>query len=140
VVLVNHKISKSEKECCDIYQEYVDDQYEGAMVRLNGPYEHKRSSLLMKMKPEDDSEGVILDIQEGVGNWAGTGKIISLRWKNKEFNATFKGTHEQAVEFLKNKNKWIGKTVTFLYNGLTGLFVPNFARVDYENCLKQFNS
>jgi len=120
-----------------VYAEYVDAGHEGIMLRnCNSPYENKRSKYLLKVKPEDDSEAVILDIIEGEGNWSGSGKTITLKWGDKVFDASFKGTYEQAVQFLKDKNQWIGKTVTFLYNGLTGLGTPNFARIDINNCVK----
>lgn len=119
------------------YQALVDEGHEGVILRKKDmPYEHKRTKNLLKVKPEDDDEAVIADIQEGTGNWSGTGKIITLNWNGKIFDATFKGTYEQGVDFWKNKNKWIGRTVTFLYNGLTGKGTPNFARVDINNCLK----
>jgi DNA ligase 1 len=119
------------------YQSLVEEGHEGAILRRkNMKYEHKRSKNLLKVKPEDDDEAVIVNIQEGSGNWGGTGKIISLYWNGKKFDATFKGSYEQGKEFLKNKEQWIGKTVTFLYNGLTGKGTPNFARVDINNCLK----
>lgn len=119
------------------YQSLVDDGQEGAILRHKKmKYEHKRSKNLLKVKPEDDDEAKIVNISEGTGNWSGTGKIISLSWNGKEFDATFKGTQEQGAQFLKDKNKWIGKTVTFLYNGLTGLGTPNYARVDINNCIK----
>ena len=63
-------------------------------------------------------------------------KVLKMRWKGKEFNATFKGTREEAIQFLKDKNKWVGRTVTFLYIGLTGLGTPNYARMDINNCVK----
>lgn len=119
------------------YQSLIENGHEGAILRKkNMKYEHKRSKNLLKVKPEDDDEAVIVEVSEGTGNWSGTGKIISLDWNGKKFDATFKGTYEQGVEFWKNKDKWIGKTVTFLYNGLTGKGTPNFARVDINNCLK----
>lgn len=119
------------------YQGLVDEGHEGAILRHRGmKYEHKRSRNLLKVKPEDDDEGEILDIIEGEGNWSGTGKVIKLRWKGKEFDATFKGTREEAAQFLKDRSKWVGRTVTFLYNGLTGLGTPNYARVDLKNCVK----
>jgi DNA ligase-1 len=119
------------------YQRLVDQGHEGVILRKKDmPYENKRTKNLLKVKPEDDDEAVIIDIQEGTGNWSGTGKIITLNWGGKIFDATFKGTHEQGVDFWKNKSSWIGKTVTFLYNGLTGKGTPNFARVDINNCLK----
>lgn len=127
----------SEDHMWDCYNILIDRGHEGAILRnKNSPYENKRSKHLLKLKPEDDAEGVILDINEGSGNWSGTGKIITLRWGDKEFDATFKGSRDEGAIFLQEKPKWIGQTVTFLYNGLTGLGVPNYARVDINNCLK----
>lgn len=128
----------SEKELESLYSEYLKDNHEGAIIRvLNQPYQNKRSNYLLKYKPVDDSEAVIQDIIEGVGNWSGTGKVVMLKWGERTFNATFKGTHEEAKQFLQEKSKWVGKEITFEYNGLTGLGIPNYARVDINNCLKK---
>lgn len=136
-VEVETKIVHNKNHLDELYQELVDDGQEGGILRkMDSKYEHKRSKNLLKVKPEDDDEAEIVGITEGTGNWSGTGKVITLKWKGVTFDATFKGTYEEGVEFLKNKKKWIGKTVTFLYNGLTGLGTPNYARVDYKNCIK----
>lgn len=132
---VETELAHSLDEVRAIFNKYVDDGQEGVIVRVpHSPYEHKRSSFLLKWKPLEDDEAVIVDILEGSGNWAGTGKIITLKWKDKTFNATFKGTMEEGAKFLKDKKNWIGKEVKFQYNGLTGLSVPNYARVDISNC------
>ncbi len=132
---VETELAHSLDEVRAIFNKYVDDGQEGVIVRVpHSPYEHKRSSFLLKWKPLEDSEAVIVDIQEGSGNWSGTGKIITLKWNDKIFNATFKGTMEEGAKFLKDKKNWIGKEVKFQYNGLTGLSVPNYARVDISNC------
>lgn len=137
VVLVKDFPLKGKPDLDRHYEGLVEDGQEGAILRHRGmKYEHKRSRNLLKVKPEDDDEGEIVDIIEGEGNWSGTGKVIKLRWKGKEFDATFKGTREEAVQFLRDKKKWVGTTVTFLYNGLTGLGTPNYARVDIKNCAK----
>lgn len=137
LVEVKTIIIKNQKHLDEEYQKLIDDNQEGGILRkMNAPYEHKRSKNLLKVKPEDDDEGKIIDIKEGTGNWSGTGKIITLEWNNKTFDGTLKGTYEEGVELLKNKKKWINKTVTFLYNGLTGLGTPNYARVDIKNCIK----
>jgi DNA ligase-1 len=128
---------KNYKTLDKYYNLFIEDGQEGGILRnLDAPYENKRSKNLLKVKPEDSDEAIILDIMEGEGNWRGTGKIIQLKWNNKVFNATLKGTQTEGREFLENKQKWIGLKVEFLYNGLTGLDTPNFARVDYNNCLK----
>jgi len=120
-----------------LFEQYLADNQEGAMLRdLDSAYEHKRSNNLLKYKPEEDSEGILLNIQEGTGNWATAATIVTIKWEGKIFDGTFKGDFETRVEILKNKKEWIGKEVTFLYVGLTGLGTPNYARVDPDNCFK----
>lgn len=124
----------------EIYQGFLEDRHEGAIIRFpNSPYENKRSKFLLKLKPEDDSEFKITNIQEGKGNWSGKAKIISLEMPDgRMFDATFKGSMPDAEQCLKDRDKWIGKTVTIKYNGLTGLGkgCPQFAQFDYRNSLK----
>ncbi len=137
VKYVHTVILESEKHFEEEYQKFIDDSHEGGILRkLDSGYQFKRTKDLLKVKPEDDDEATIINIMEGQGNWSGSGKVITLTWNGKTFNATFKGTYEDCVQFLKDKDKWIGRTVTFQYNGLTGLQTPNYARVDYKNCLK----
>lgn len=127
----------SMKDVDKIYETFLADGEEGAIIRVaDSPYEHKRSKFLLKYKPEDDDEAVIVDLIEGTGNWSNTAKTATLKWKGKTFDATFLKSYELGVERLKNKKDWIGKTVTFLYTGLTGLGTPNYARIDPENCFK----
>ena len=128
----------SEDTLNTVYSKYIDKGHEGIILRnSHSPYENKRSKYLLKVKPEDDDEAIIVDIIEcEKGDWSGSGKTMTLLWNNQEFDATFKGPYEQAVQFLKDKDKWIGKKVTFLYNGLTGLGTPNYARMDINNCVK----
>ena len=127
----------SMKEVDEIYNKYLADGEEGAIIRISGSsYENKRSKNLLKYKPEDDAEATIVELIEGTGNWAGTAKTATIKWNGKTFDATFKGTFEQGADRLKNKKDWVGKEVTFLYTGLTGLGIPNYARIDPDNCLK----
>ena len=117
------------------FQNYLNDQQEGAILRnLDGGYEHKRSKNLVKVKIDEDDEGVIIDMTDGDGNWKGAATNVTLKWKNKEFDAVFKGSYERRVQILKEKSKWIGKTVTFLYMGFTGKGTPNYGRIDPDNC------
>lgn len=120
-----------------IFKEYVKDGQEGVIIRIpDAPYENKRSSTLLKYKPQDSAECIILDILEGEGNWAGAAKTATVKWNGKTFDATFLKSYETGVEILKNKSDWIGKEVTFLYVGLTGLGTPNSARIDPDNCFE----
>lgn len=136
VEVITH-IVQSDEHMNDLFQSLLLDQQEGGMLRkMDSPYEHKRSKNLVKVKAEDDDEAVIVGIIDGDGNWKGAATNVTLNWKDKTFDAVFKGSYEVRAEILKNKNNWIGKTVTFLYMGLTGLGTPNYARIDPDNCFK----
>jgi ATP-dependent DNA ligase len=137
VVVADYRMAVNNDEVMRVYQDYVDDGYEGAIVRENGSYEHKRSNGLLKVKPEDDDEGTILDITDGSGNWAGAAYNVTIKMKNgKVFDAVFTGPRPQREEILKNKKNWIAKEVTYTYIGFTGLGTPNSGRVNPNNCFK----
>ena len=119
------------------YGKFVEDGYEGAILRnAHAPYQHFRTNDLIKLKPYEDMEVIILDIIDpGSGNWGGTGKTASVKMANgKVFTATFKGSYETAVQILKDKDTWIGQKVTITYNGWTGKGTPNYAQIDPNNC------
>lgn len=138
VVKVPQWTINNEAHMMELYNNIVAEGHEGAILRLAAmPYEHKRSKNLLKVKPLEDGEFTITNVQEGSGNWSGKAKIISLRDSNgKEFDATFKGTMEDAAYFLTVKQQWIGKEVTIQFNGYTGLNTPQFAQFDYKNSVK----
>jgi DNA ligase-1 len=122
----------------ELYGKYLDDGYEGQMVRLNGPYENKRSKYLLKRKEFQDSEYKILDIVEGTGNRSGmAGHMIFKNHKDIMFHSNIKGTREYLKELLINKQNYIGKMATIKYFNLTpGDEIPRFPYVigirDYE--------
>lgn len=132
---VPYEVLTSQGQLDNYYGELIEAGHEGVILRnLNGGYENKRSKHLLKHKPEDDSEAIILAMNEGTGNWSGRIKTFTLQWGDKVFDATLKGTFEEAEKLLQNHETWIGKTVTFSYNGLTGKnSLPNFAQIDYNN-------
>jgi DNA ligase-1 len=134
-VEVDTKIVKSNDHMNELFQNLLNDQQEGGILRkMDAPYEHKRSKNLVKVKSEQDDDAVIVDIQDGDGNWKGAATIVTLNWNGKIFNAVFKGDYGTRKEILNNKNQWINRTVTFSYMEKTGLGTPNFARIDPKNC------
>lgn len=138
IVWVPFRLANTLEEVYKVYDGDVSEGYEGSMIRnCNAPYEiGRRSYNLLKVKPTDDSEGVILNIVEGTGNASGLAATATIRWNGKEFSATFKGSQETRRDILKNSDDWIGKEVTFCYNGLTGLKTPNYANIDPNNCFQ----
>lgn len=137
IVVVPYELCLTMDIAKELYGGYIEDGYEGAILRnAKAPYQHFRTNDLIKLKPFDDMEVIILDIIDpGSGNWGGTGKTAKVRMDNgKEFKATFKGSRETAINILKEKDKWIGQKVTMTYNGWTGKGTPNFGQIDPNNC------
>jgi DNA ligase-1 len=119
------------------YEDYVEAGYEGQMIRLDGPYENKRSPRLLKRKEFVDEEYKILGYEEGEGNRAGT--IKHFKFKNKdgrEFNSNVKGSFSYLTKLLEIADTLIGKDATIKYFNLTPDGVPRFPYViairDYE--------
>ena len=133
----DHEIT-SEEELNKLFDDTIADGGEGLILRKKDSlYECKRSKNLLKMKADDDDEAIILAIHDGEGNWANKCKTFTIKWGEKVFDASLKGSMEDAIEIWNNQDKWIGKEVTFLYMGLTGLGIPNYARIDCKNCFKK---
>jgi ATP-dependent DNA ligase len=136
-------VSSAVLDSLEMMQSHYDDilalGHEGGILRhSDAAYEHKRSKGLLKVKPEDTDDFYIVDIKEGSGNWSGKAKIISLRSQDgsMKFDATFQGTMEDATKCLREREKWLGKLVEIKYNGLTAYNVPQYAQMNYLNCLK----
>jgi len=112
------------------HEKYLADGYEGTIVRLDAPYEKKRSKNLLKKKDFMDAEFKILDIIEGEGNRYGTaGYIETITNDGKPFKSSIKGTFEYLTELLVNKQQYIGKQATIKYFQLTPDGIPRFPYV-----------
>ncbi len=117
----------SEDVVTELYEKYVEEGYEGQMLRLDGKYENKRSKNLLKHKSFVDEEYTILDICEGEGNRTGTaGYMVFETVEGKPFKSNVKGTWEETAEMLKNKKQLIGKQATIKYFNLTPDGIPRF--------------
>lgn len=112
----------------DLYGLYLEDGYEGQMVRLDGPYEiGSRSKLLLKRKEFQDAEYPIVEIVEGNGNWSGYAKRVTLRLPDgRLFGAGIKGNQKQALELLQNKDSYVSKLATVRFFNLTPDGIPRF--------------
>jgi ATP-dependent DNA ligase len=132
-VLVSTEIVNNENELIELYKEYINDGFEGQMLRvLDSPYQTKRSSYLLKHKSFMDDEYVILDILEGQGKLTGKAGTMVFETKNGDrFNSSINGDHSYLEEIWLNKDKFIGLTATVKYFELTNTEnpVPRFPKV-----------
>lgn len=137
VVIVPTDTVEDEKHLDKLYSDYTLAGYEGQMIRIDGPYENKRSAKLLKRKDFIDKEYTILGYDEGNGNRTGTIRNFLFKNKNgKEFTSNIKGTFEYLTELLHKAEGLIGKKATVKYFNLTPDGVPRFPIViairDYE--------
>ena len=111
------------------FDDYLGDGYEGQMIREDVQYEGSRTWGLLKRKEFFDAEYELVDIESGIGNWAGKAKIATLKLENGNlFGCGITGTMEFCEELLKNKHKYIGKKTVVNYTNLTPDGVPRFGR------------
>jgi DNA ligase 1 len=112
-------ISKVDPEL--LHTKWLEEGYEGIMFRdPDAKYEFKRAKTLYKHKTFIDDEFEVIDIVEGVGNWAECAKSIVLKMPNgTECSSGIKGTQEFLRKVLINKADYIGGDATVKFQGFT---------------------
>lgn len=116
---------QTQEELDKLYARYLEDGYEGQMIRLNKKYENKRSLSLLKRKEFLDEEFEIVEIQEGDGNWKGYAKRVKcVTSDGKSFSSGVKGNQDFTKELLANKDRY--RYVTVRYQALTPDGIPRF--------------
>lgn len=121
---------ESLKELNKYYEQYLEQGYEGQMIRIDKKYEQKRSKYLLKRKEFQDSEYIIVDICEGNGNKSGmAGYMILQNTDGSTFKSNIKGDQEHLSSMLQAKRNLIGKFATVKYFNLTPDGVPRFPYV-----------
>ena len=101
-----------------LHKQYLDEGYEGSIIRLDGLYKHGRSYDLMKFKDFSDTEATIIGYEVGKGKRSGTlGKFIMLDDEGVQFGCPpGKGyTYKDLANMLTNVQDYIGKRATFTY-------------------------
>jgi len=94
------------------------DGYEGSILRLDKPYQQKRSYNLQKFKDFHDTEALIVGYEEGKGKREGTlGKFLMQDDDGNKFGCPpGKGYNYAALaNILNNIGDYIGQRATFTY-------------------------
>jgi len=92
--------------------------YEGSILRLDKPYQQKRSYNLQKFKDFQDTEALIVGYEEGKGKREGTlGKFLMQDDDGNKFGCPpGKGYNYAALtDILDNIGDYIGQRATFTY-------------------------
>ena len=99
-----------------MHKKFLKQGYEGSIIRLDGPYQQKRSKYLLKVKDFQDSEAEIIDYAEGKGKRKGTiGKFIAVDSHGMEFGMPVMDNFKYLRKNFGKMKKWVGRTATFKY-------------------------
>jgi DNA ligase-1 len=98
------------------YETYMKNDYEGQIVRLDTPYENKRTKNLLKRKDFITEEFKIKKIEEGIGNRSGmAGRVIIELENGSECASGIRGTHEYCKQLLKDAEKYVNGDATIRF-------------------------
>ena len=107
------------EEALNMHQDaFLANGYEGSILRLDKPYECKRSYNLQKFKDFHDTEATIVGYVPGKGKFTGLiGKFLMRDDNGIEFGCPIgKGYNFQdRRDILENVHDYIGKQATFTY-------------------------
>ena len=107
-----HSLDKAK----EIHNDFLQQGYEGSILRLDGPYKCGRSYDLMKFKDFSDTEATIVSWVEGKGKRRGTiGKFIAVDSDGIRFGMPVMDKFEYLQKNFKNMQDWVGRTATFTY-------------------------
>lgn len=128
IKLVQTEKAFKEQDLDNAYAIWLEQGYEGQMIRLNNAlYENKRSEQLLKRKEFQDSEFKIVSVHEGLGNRSGmAGYAIMELGDGRTFRTNIKGTHEFCKQLLKDKDQVVGSIATVQFFQYTPDGMPRF--------------
>ena len=100
------------------HKDFLNQGYEGSIIRLDGLYKHGRSYDLMKFKDFSDTEATIIGYEAVKGKRTGTiVKFLMVDDEGNEFGCPpGKGfTYKDLSNMLDNVHDYIGQRATFTY-------------------------
>jgi DNA ligase-1 len=153
IKFVDTYVVDNQTEAEDKLQLFIDEGYEGGILRsFKGKYKQGRSTLkegyLLKLKRFLDDEAVVIGFEERMQNnnvkeidergyskrsskkaglvGADTLGSLVVQWNGVTFNVGSGFDDAQRKEVWENKDKYLGKLVTFKYQELTEYNIPRF--------------
>jgi len=139
LVFVNTYLVETQEEMDRYYNTWMEQGYEGQIIRLDTIYENKRSRNILKRKEWVTDEFEIISVEEGEGNRSGMAGFMWVKLpKGGKCKSNIKTNHEALERIWKNKKNYIGKSATIKYFGYTPdgalrfPYIIDIAREDFE--------
>ena len=109
------------------YSWYIEEGFEGQIIRTNAKYQCKRTKDLLKRKDFQDAEYKIVEICEGNGNKTG---LAGYAWMEREDGVRFRtnilGNHSFLRDLLTNAESYKDTYGTIKFFQLTPDGIPRF--------------
>lgn len=121
IKLAETRICIDEMQILNAHEEFLEEGYEGTMVRLDRPYDQKRSKSLLKLKTLQTEEFELVCLEEGQGNWSGAAKSAIVRLPDgRTCGVGIAGTMDHMKKLLLDqRNGTVYQSVTVRYLNLT---------------------
>lgn len=119
IVMVPAVLCHSHDEIDKHYSDLLEDGYEGQMIRIDGPYEKRRSKTLMKRKEFEDAEFPVIRVEEGKGNWSGAVKSVWISLGDDEQKSGVRGSREFLEQLWQERDTLSDTDVTVRFQGRT---------------------
>jgi len=117
---------ESEESLMKYYSELVSNEAEGVMIRApRAPYIPRRTWLMLKLKPEEDSECIITGYKAGEGKYKGLLGAFECTENGKVF---FISGMDDSIRKDYLKTHPIGTKITYKYTFLTDSGIPRHPR------------
>lgn len=128
LVIVRTETAASEGEVYQLQSEFLEEGYEGAIVRTKESiYKFGyRSADLLKVKTFLDDEYEIVGYHAGVGKFETCVIWECITKKGQPFNCVPQGTFEERQEWLENGDEYVGQLLKVKYQELTDDGIPRF--------------
>jgi DNA ligase-1 len=153
VKLCPTEVVTTPQEAENALQRFIGEGFEGGIIRsIDGKYKQGRSTLkegyLLKLKRFFDDEALVTGFEEKLTNTntkevdergyakrsskkdglvpAGTLGSLVVEWKGETFKIGSGFTDEQRQEIWDNKDKYLGKWITFQYQEVSDYNIPRF--------------
>lgn len=140
ITLIQTDVAESFDEIEDLMNQMIKEGYEGLMIKKLGTgtgYFQGRTSNILKYKLTKEEEITITDVIECQGNEKGLCKLVGVLDSGQTVTVRPSCNFELRREYLKDKEKLIGKRYTIVFNEVNPKSgVPRFPRGkgfrDYE--------
>lgn len=112
----------SYKELNDMYNHFVSQGFEGAIVKtINGPYEYKRSKHWIKIKPTHTIDLPIINIAKGEGKYKDTlgALVVELNGKDVNVGSGYSDTDREELWKRHHRESLIGTVIEIKYQEMT---------------------